>query len=95
MGFPSGSLGTSHSWASGPPKTMKLVAQAFQPVPGHPRAGVLHFQSRNRTRNNGCDEQLNVGRATARHNYLRRTGWKPVAPKAADTDARPTYLFMI
>jgi hypothetical protein len=28
MGFPSGSLGTSHSWASGPPKTMKLVAQA-------------------------------------------------------------------
>ena len=47
MGFPSGSLGTSHSWASGPPKTMKLVAQAFQPVPGHPRAGVLHFQSRN------------------------------------------------
>jgi len=43
---PKFNLGTSHSWASGPPKTMKLVAQAFQPVPGHPRAGVLHFQSR-------------------------------------------------
>jgi hypothetical protein len=46
-GFPSRSLGTSHSWASGPPKTMKLAAKAFHPVPGHPRAGVLHFQSRN------------------------------------------------
>ena len=42
--FPSRSLGTSPSWASGPPKAMKLATQAFQPVPGHPRAGVLHFQ---------------------------------------------------
>jgi len=33
--------------------------------------------------------------ADTRHNYLRRTGWKPVAPKAADTDAHPTSLFMI
>ena len=29
MGFPSGSLGTSHSRASGPPKTMKAGGTGF------------------------------------------------------------------
>ena len=26
---------------------------------------------------------------------VRRTGWKPVPPKVAGTEARPTGLFMI
>jgi hypothetical protein len=26
---------------------------------------------------------------------VRRTGWKPVPPKAAGTEARPTNLFMV
>ena len=37
-GVPQQELGNQPQWASGPPKTMRLVAQAFQPVPGHLRA---------------------------------------------------------